>query len=141
MGTQARVEETKGAKAAHRRRRRVAGLVFRETDAEIKPYDNHHIQVFASFSGPHKGVEARPGDRGEQQVPVPLRLHRRSENGKELFQIEHEVRSMTHPMYARPLVNRDPQQNNRNYAQGHDAWIAGVRESMDNPRDAVRRRL
>ena len=30
------------------------------------------------------------------------------ESGKPLFQIEHEVRCMTHPLYARPLVNRNP---------------------------------
>ncbi len=43
-------------------------------------------------------------------------------NGKHLFTVEHEVRSATHPMYLRPLVNRDPAQTNRTYAQGHDQW-------------------
>jgi len=31
-----------------------------------------------------------------------------------LFTLEHEVRSMQHPMYARPLVNRDPAQTAMN---------------------------
>lgn len=35
--------------------------------------------------------------------------------------IEHEVRSLTHPLYARPLVNRSPEQTNRDYARGHDS--------------------
>ena len=30
------------------------------------------------------------------------------DSGKHLFTIEHEVRSITHPMYPRPLVNRNP---------------------------------
>ena len=32
------------------------------------------------------------------------------------------MRSATHPMYLRPLVNRDPAQTNRTYAHGHDQW-------------------
>ena len=35
-------------------------------------------------------------------------------------QIEHEVRSMRHPLYARPLVNRNPEQTNRRFAPGHE---------------------
>ena len=41
-------------------------------------------------------------------------------DGKALVRIEHEVRSMRHPMYARPLVNRDPRMNNRNYVPGYE---------------------
>ncbi|MEA2678567.1 MAG: hypothetical protein QOK03_289 [Candidatus Binataceae bacterium] len=40
-----------------------------------------------------------------------------------LFTIEHEVRSMKHPLYMRPLVNRNPAQSNINYMPGHDAWV------------------
>ena len=34
------------------------------------------------------------------------------------------MRSLTHPMFLRPLVNRNPAQTGRNYAMGHDdtAW-------------------
>jgi hypothetical protein len=143
MGTGARVEEEAGVKAAHVSVGRSQELVFRETDAEPKPYDNHHIQVYvASFSGPHKAL-AKLGLVSEESNQYQYRFNTITdpENGKELFKIEHEVRSLTHPMYARPLVNRDPQQNNRNYAEGHDAWMVGIRESMDNPRDMTRRRL
>ena len=38
-----------------------------------------------------------------------------------LIQLEHEIRSITHPLYARPHVNRDPVQNNRDYTPGYDA--------------------
>jgi hypothetical protein len=29
---------------------------------------------------------------------------------------------MTHPLYARPLVNRNPSQSQRHYQRGGDAW-------------------
>ena len=44
------------------------------------------------------------------------------DTGKELFTIEHEVRSMTHPLLNRPLVNRNPAQTNRHYQMGADEW-------------------
>jgi len=36
--------------------------------------------------------------------------------------LEREVRSLTHPLYARPLINRNPAQTNLDYARGHDAF-------------------
>jgi hypothetical protein len=42
------------------------------------------------------------------------------QTGKPLFRVEHEVRSMRHPLYARPLVNRNPAQNNMRFAPGHE---------------------
>ena len=44
------------------------------------------------------------------------------ETGKCLFTIEHEVRSLTHPLYNRHMVNRNPSQNNRHYQMGADEW-------------------
>src|SRR5260221_223218 len=43
---------------------------------------------------------------------------------KPLFTNSHEVRSSRHPLYNRPLLNRNPEQTNTNYAPGHDgvAW-------------------
>ena len=32
------------------------------------------------------------------------------------------MRSATHPMYMRPLVNRNPAETNRTYAPGHEQW-------------------
>jgi hypothetical protein len=43
-----------------------------------------------------------------------------------LFTVEHEVRSMTHPLYARPLVNRNAAISNRNYRPGHEAWAPSM---------------
>ena len=30
---------------------------------------------------------------------------------------------MTHPMFARPLLNRNPLQTNRTYVPGRDGWV------------------
>ncbi len=49
-----------------------------------------------------------------------------------LFEIEHEMRSMTHPLYARPLVNRNPAQSQQSYQMGGDDWDWEIRRS--NPR-------
>ena len=40
-----------------------------------------------------------------------------------LLRLEHEVRSITHPLFGRPLVNRNPEQTNRNYRPGRDAFV------------------
>ena len=37
-----------------------------------------------------------------------------------LFTVEHEVRSQTNPMFGRRLINRNPDQTNRDYRPGHD---------------------
>ena len=42
---------------------------------------------------------------------------------EQLFTVEHEVRSFTHPMCLRPLVNRNPAVSNRNYANGYDSSL------------------
>jgi hypothetical protein len=51
------------------------------------------------------------------------------ESGKVLFTVEHEVRSMKHPLYLRPLVNRNPHQSIIDYSPGEDAlnWAAASR--------------
>jgi len=103
-------------------------LHFRETDRPLPDYDGHHLQIYlADFSGPHawllkKGLVTEESDQYQyrfQDIVAP-------DSGKVLFTIEHEVRSMTHPLYARPLVNRNPTQTNRNYAPGYDAQIPGM---------------
>jgi hypothetical protein len=41
-----------------------------------------------------------------------------------LFTIEHEVRSVTHPLFGRPLVNRNPALNGKDFRRGEEdfAW-------------------
>jgi hypothetical protein len=36
--------------------------------------------------------------------------------------LEHEVRSLLHPLYGRPLVNRNPEMTNRNYVAGEESF-------------------
>jgi hypothetical protein len=95
---------------------------FRETDAPEAPYDGHHAQIYiADFSGPHKklgdlGLITREFDAYEYRFNDVIDLDTR----EVLFTVEHEVRSQTHPMFGRPLVNRNPAQTNRDYKPGHD---------------------
>ena len=99
-------------------------LFFRETDDRIEPYDGHHIQVYiADFSSPYRRLLERkritrdvdPHEwRFQEIVDV--------DTNEILFTIEHEVRSLKHPLYARPLVNRNPAQTNRDYIRGKDAF-------------------
>jgi hypothetical protein len=100
-------------------------LQFRETDRPQPDYDGHHVQMYITdFSGPYR----RLGQRGliySEDNPYQYRFRDIVElsGGKHLFTVEHEVRSATHPMYMRLLVNRNPAQTNRNYAPGHDQWL------------------
>jgi hypothetical protein len=97
-------------------------LLFRETDKPLPDYDEHHVQIYVvNFSGPHQ----RLGERGlvnreDNQFQYRFRDITDLDTGKHLFTIEHEVRCLTHPMFMRPLVNRNPAQTARNYSNGYD---------------------
>jgi hypothetical protein len=101
-------------------------LQFRETDARQPEFDGHHVQIYiTNFSGPYqrllkRGLVSQEDNQYQYRFKDIVDL----ESGRHLFTVEHEVRSATHPMYLRALVNRDPTQTNRNYAHGHDqlAW-------------------
>ncbi len=99
-------------------------LRFREAAHTLPEYDGHHIQVYvADFSGPHGRLLER-GLVTEESSEHQYRFRDLVDvdSGKALFTIEHEVRSLTHPLYGRPLVNRDPGQTNRDYTRGHDVF-------------------
>jgi hypothetical protein len=97
-------------------------LLFRETDKPLPDYDEHHVQIYVvNFSGPHKRLSERGlVNREDNQYQYRFRDIVDLDSGKHLFTIEHEVRSLTHPMCLRPLVNRNPEQTARNYANGYD---------------------
>ena len=97
-------------------------------DDEAAAFDGHHIAIYlADFSGPYnklmeRGLITEESDQHQYRfldVVDP-------DSGEALFRLEHEVRSMRHPMYARPLVNRNPAINNRNYVPGYQemAWAS-----------------
>ena len=99
-------------------------LRFRETARPLPEYDGHHVQIYVTdFSGPHRRLLER-GLITEESDEYQYRFRDLVDpaDGRKLFTIEHEVRSLTHPLYARPLVNRNPEQSNRNYVSGHDAF-------------------
>jgi hypothetical protein len=99
-------------------------LQFRETDQPQPEYDGHHVQFYiTNFSGPYRLLSERGLiSQEDNQYQYRFRDIVDLADGKHLFTVEHEVRSVTHPMYLRPLVNRDPAQTNRTYAHGHDEW-------------------
>jgi hypothetical protein len=99
-------------------------LQFRETDRPQPDYDGHHVQIYISdFSGPYRRLSQRGlVSQEDNQYQYRFRDIVDLADGRHLFTVEHEVRSATHPMYLRPLVNRNPTQTNRNYAHGHDQW-------------------
>jgi hypothetical protein len=104
--------------------------VFREVSGPLPPFDGHHIQItLADFSGPHRkllerGLITEESDQHQYRFTDIVDI----DSGKLLFQVEHEVRSMRHPLYARPLVNRVAELTNRNYAPGWEAarWAMPV---------------
>ena len=124
IGAPATVVTIEGSPAASVSVGRDQRLLFRETDAALPEYDGHHMQVYlADFSGPYKklldrGLISKETDAHEwrfQDIVDP-------QTGQALFRIEHEVRSMKHPLFGRPLVNRNPAQSNSNYSRGQDRF-------------------
>ena len=100
-------------------------LLFRETDRLQPEYDGHHVQIYITdFSGPYRALSERGLIFSEDnQYQYRFRDIVDLASGKHLFTIEHEVRSATHPMFLRPLINRNPAQTNRTFATGHDQWL------------------
>jgi hypothetical protein len=98
-------------------------LYFRETDDPEKLYDKHHVQIFiTNFSGPYQrlrqlGLISMEANEHEYRFKDIVDLDTR----EVLFTVEHEVRSQTHPMFGRPLLNRNPAITNRGYKPGHDS--------------------
>jgi len=99
-------------------------LIFTETKAKQPEYDGHHIQIYiADFSKPYRwllerGLITMETDDAEwrfQWIVDP-------KDGRKLFQIEHETRSMKHRLFNRPLVNRNHGITNMTYVAGSDAF-------------------
>lgn len=106
-------------------------LLFREVEEKIPVYDGHHIAVYvANFSGPYGFLKRR------DLVTEDVRNHQfrfkdlvDPKSDRRLFELEHEVRSLRHPLYDRHLINREPSQSQRNYRRGRDALIPFGAES------------
>lgn len=101
-------------------------LIFNEIEGTLPPYDGHHLQLYVvNFSGPHRQLKER-GLITEESNQYQYRFKQIVDprTGTPLYALEHEIRSITHPLYARALVNRDAAQSNRDYIPGYDstAW-------------------
>ena len=85
-------------------------LIYRETARELPPYDGHHLQIaVADFSAVHgrlleRGLITEESNASQNRFQDITDLA----TGRVLATIEHEVRSMRHPLFARALVNRNP---------------------------------
>ncbi len=99
-------------------------LIFRETKKKLPAYDGHHLQLYVNdFSGPHKKLMKRKviTEESNQHQYRFVDIYD-PKTGKVLYQLEHEIRSMTHPLYGRPMINRNPAITNNAYADGHQAY-------------------
>lgn len=99
-------------------------LIFSETDEAIADYDGHHIAVYVSnFSGPHKYLAERQLISEESdQHQYRFQYIVDPQTGTILTELEHEVRSMSHAMRGRPLVNRNPAVNFFTYKKGNERF-------------------
>lgn len=100
-------------------------VTYRETKETLPEYDGHHIQItLTDFSGPHKkllerGLISEESDQHQYRFLDIVDV----DSNKPLFRIEHETRSMRHPMFNRTFVNRNPDMNNRNFVPGYEVGI------------------
>jgi hypothetical protein len=125
LGTGGALQNDGGTPVGRVKLGRYQYLNFRETKRALRPYDGHHIAVYvANFSRPYGHLK----ERG--LISEEVRNHQFRfkdivdvDGGTPVFALEHEVRSLHHPMFARFFVNRDAAQSQRGYRRGRDAQI------------------
>ncbi len=102
-------------------------LVFAESSDPLPDYDGHHIAIYlADFSGPHSWLQARNLISEESdQYQYRFQSIVDPDSGEQLSELEHEVRSMSHAMANRPLVNRNPAVNFFTYQKGNEIFTPG----------------
>ncbi len=108
-------------------------LVFRETDRPLPEFDNHHVAIYlANFSAPYRKLRERNlVSQEDNRYQYRFRDIVDLASGRVLYTVEHEVRSATHPMYLRPLVNRNPTMTNNSYVPGYEelSWAAAPQDA------------
>lgn len=123
FGAASELTERDGAPCAQVQAGEKQYLYFRETEEPRVPYDGNHIQVYIhDFSAPYH----RLLDRGliyqeSNQHQFRFKDITDLDTGEIVYSIDHEVRSMLHAMYARPLINRNPATTLRNYFPGEES--------------------
>lgn len=100
-------------------------LRFRETSAALPPYDGYHVAIYvANFSHPYRWLKERSlitEEPSNHQFRFCKLVD--PDSGNAVVSLEHEVRSLHHPMFHREFVNRDPNQSQRAYRRRRDAYI------------------
>jgi hypothetical protein len=105
-------------------------FLFKESDKRLPKYDGHHIQLYVTdFSGPYKHLLKRKlitQESNQHQYRFMEIID--PDTGKKLYDLEHEIRSMSHPLFGRQLINRNPAQTNNAFAAGYDdrSWSMPV---------------
>jgi hypothetical protein len=125
LAAPAKVQSDSTSAVAYIKIGRHQSLRFRESKEPLAPYDGHHIAIYvANFSGPYNFLKSR------DLISEDVRNHQfrfqsiiDDNSGRIVFLLEHEVRSLHHPMFNRHFINRDPAQAQRNYRRGRDALI------------------
>ncbi len=83
-------------------------IVYSETRNPIKAYDGHHICIYTpGFSGPYERLK-KEGLITAEDNAFQYRFEEIRSPGEATaaYVLQHEVRSLHHPFYLRPLVNR-----------------------------------
>ncbi|MFN3237714.1 MAG: VOC family protein [Pseudomonadales bacterium] len=91
---------------------------------KVPKYDGHHIAIYCpDFSGPYSLIKKRKMI-SEESDQHQYRFDKifDPKDGKVLYELEHEVRSLHHPMFNRKLTNRNPGQTFANYFPGRDHY-------------------
>jgi hypothetical protein len=100
-------------------------LRFRETGEPLPAYDGYHVAIYvANFSRPYDWLKNR-GLITEEPRNHQFRFRALVDpaTGERVCALEHEVRSLHHPMFQRNFINRDPNQSQRTYRRGRDGLI------------------
>jgi len=83
-------------------------MVFYETDDPLPEYDGHHVAIYlANFSQPHEWLQRQTlVTREDSEYQYRFCDIKPLANEPSLLSLEHEVRSLHHPLFNRRLVNR-----------------------------------
>lgn len=99
-------------------------IEFIESAGPLPDYDGHHVAVYLSeFSRPYRWlIERNLITEESDQYQYRFKSIVDPQSGELLTELEHEVRSMSHPMFLRPLVNRNPAVGITNYQRGNEEY-------------------
>ena len=97
-------------------------LRFHERTGPLPSYEGAHVAIYLSdFSRPYRWLLER-GLVTEESSQHQYRFQKivDIDSGAALTVLEHEMRSLKHPYYGRPLINRDVSQSSLYYVPGRD---------------------